>query len=416
MKLLNLVLALLGVHACSAQYSPQSYVDRQCGTDLNNLWLDVIAVVDNSHGMTNGGVQSVAANIASVFSSGTRIGSNSTEPRTTRVGLVTYNSAAKLDADLNKFQDLDGLYNGVFKDLSDVVDTTDSFLATGLNAAEELLQSQSLNTTRDHYKKVIIVYASEYKGSGELDPVPVANRLKGSGVVIVTVAYDQGGDEGLLRDLANIASPGFAYSNAPNNAGNLVGQIQDSLLQSMFLCIIFIFSSYLFTANCFCPNDWTQYRASYSDQKSFRYGVCFLPVNLPAVWNAAKMACRMKSNHAHLAAEFDQSKHDFIFNLAQDSNFKPNPFTYHIGLNFVNGAWVWDQPAGQSPVNLKSWTNWQSSYPKSPASLSGVSNIQTGLTTQWNNVALFVGAQDYVCETYSCDTNNYCDANIVYNN
>ncbi|CAO4363146.1 unnamed protein product [Caenorhabditis nigoni] len=40
-------------------YNPQSYTDRPCGDDLSNLWLDVIAVVDNSQGMTTNGLISV---------------------------------------------------------------------------------------------------------------------------------------------------------------------------------------------------------------------------------------------------------------------------------------------------------------------------------------------------------------------
>ncbi|EFP12247.1 hypothetical protein CRE_04222 [Caenorhabditis remanei] len=400
MKLHTLSLALIGVYACSADYDPASYVDRSCGTDLSNLWLDVIAVVDNSRGMTNKGLSYVASSIISVFGKNTRIGSSSAEPRTTRLGLVTYNSVATQNADLNQYQSIEDAYYGIYGALSTTVNTTESYLTTGLNAAVELFSRQSFRSNRQHYRKVIIVYASEYNGRGEFDPVPIANRLKASGVNIITIAYEQPGSAGLLQGLSQIASPGFSFSG-DNIAGNLVKEIQTALLQS----------------NCFCPNDWTQYRGSYSDPTSYRYGVCLLPVNLPKVWASAKMACSMKSNRTHLATEFTQAKHDFIFNLAQHSNFKQNPYTYHIGLNFVNGAWIWDQPAGQSPVNLKSWSNWQTGFPiGSPASQSVVSNIQNGVTTKWNNIAMYTAAADYVCETYSCDTDNYCDADFVYDN
>lgn len=56
------------ISACSAQDSSTtpspSYTDRRCGEDLGNLWLDVVAVVDNSIGMTNGGLTSVGKLIA----------------------------------------------------------------------------------------------------------------------------------------------------------------------------------------------------------------------------------------------------------------------------------------------------------------------------------------------------------------
>lgn len=53
----------LSVYAnpAEAQSSPAPipYVDRKCGDDLSNLWLDVVAVVDNSKGMRNDGLTDV---------------------------------------------------------------------------------------------------------------------------------------------------------------------------------------------------------------------------------------------------------------------------------------------------------------------------------------------------------------------
>lgn len=37
-----------------------SYVDRPCGKDPKHLWLDIVAVVDNSKEMTDDGVLSVS--------------------------------------------------------------------------------------------------------------------------------------------------------------------------------------------------------------------------------------------------------------------------------------------------------------------------------------------------------------------
>ncbi|EFP12230.1 hypothetical protein CRE_04172 [Caenorhabditis remanei] len=389
---LGLLILLLLVSVYADTYSPLSYVDRPCGMDLSNLWLDVVVVVDNSQGMTNNGLDNVAANILNVFSSGTRIGSNSSEPRTTRLGLVTYNSNATQQADLNKYQSINDAGNGIFDSLSTVVYTADSYLATGLTLAEKMFIEQSVNTIRGHYKRVVIVYASEYNEDGELDPLSVANRLKLSNVKIITVAYEQPGSVGLENGLSQIASPGFSFSN---NVVNISQEIQNALLQS----------------NCFCPSNWIQYHTSYSDPASSRYGVCLQLVGVLANWVAAKNGCRMKSN-TNLATEFNQAKHDFILEAVKDnSGFQRNPYQYHIGLNYINDDWVWDQPAGQPPVKLQSWFNWGTGFPNAPASQSAVSNIQSGVTTKWTNVAMYTGAANYVCETYSCDTDNYCDDN-----
>ncbi|EFP12279.1 hypothetical protein CRE_04168 [Caenorhabditis remanei] len=377
---MNLHIILLSLVAYADTYSPLSYVDRPCGTDLSNLWLDVVLVVDNSQEMGSQRLHDVTSNILSVFGADTRIGSNSVEPRTTRVGLVTYNSAATLNADLNQFQSFSDLRNGVISFLKVAANTKDSYLATGLAMAAQVLNVQGL---RDHYQKVIIVYASKYSGYGDLDPQPIADRLKGSGVKIITVAY---GDETVLESLS---SPRFGFNSASGYP-----QIQNALLES----------------NCYCPHTWIQYRTDYSDRSSSPYGVCILPVNLAANWFAAKYQCSNSWNNSHLATEFNQAKHDFIFNVAKDY-LRQNPYQYHIGLHYANGDWVWDQPAGQPQVNLQRWSNWQAGFPiGSPASQSGVSNIQNGVTTKWNNVPLYTMTADFFCETYSCDTDNYCDA------
>ncbi|KAF1771439.1 hypothetical protein GCK72_003265 [Caenorhabditis remanei] len=355
----------------------------------------VVAVVDNSQGMNNGKLNEVASNILSVFMSGTRIGSDANEPRTTRLGLVTYNNVATQKADLNQYQSIGDAANGIFVALSTVVDTTDSYLATGLTLAEKMFNDQSANTTRGHYKRVVIVYASEYKGGGELDPLPVASRLKLSGVNIITVAYPQSGDDGLLKSLSQIASPGFSFVNDNGQGGNLVQKIQGSLLQS----------------NCFCPNDWIQYRESYSDPTSSRYGVCIQAVTIPASWLAAKLSCSNKRTNSNLATEFSQAKHDFIFNLAQNTTGFSPPYQYHIGLNYVSsGSWVWTQPTGRQQVPLQQPFMWLSGYPKPASTQSAVINHQSGQETGWQNIATMTGSFNYVCETYSCDTDNYCDA------
>ncbi|EFP12267.1 hypothetical protein CRE_04178 [Caenorhabditis remanei] len=408
MKLgLLFLLYLISVNADS--YSPLSYVDRPCGDDLTNLWLDVIAVVDNSRGMTVNGLNyvsifsltmpsslftkfQIASNIASVFGFGTRIGLNASEPRTTRLGLVTYNSVATQMADLNQYQSLHDAFNRIFDDLSNTVDTTESYLSTGLTLAEKMFNDQSVNSTRAHYQKVVIVYASKYQTNGESNPESIADRLKLSGVKIITVAY--GNAYGLMKSLSIIASPGFAFSNLVVSPGNLVGQVQTSLLES----------------NCFCPDGWVQYRESYFDPASSRYGVCVQLVSLQANWLSAKMSCI--NRNSNLATEFNQDKHDFIFNVARNTKGFAPPYKYHIGLNYVSASWAWTQPTDRQQVPLQQPLMWLSGNPKPASTQSGVMNMQSGQGTGWISIAEMTGSANYVCETYSCDTDNYCDENM----
>ncbi|EGT45088.1 hypothetical protein CAEBREN_08613 [Caenorhabditis brenneri] len=163
MKLFTLLL-LLGVYGCYSQTASPAYYDRRCGEDLGNLWLEVVAVVDNSKGMTNKGLINIAANIASVVSNNTRIGTDPNEPRTTRLGLVTYNAVASEAANLDTYQSLDDVYDGVFGALGHVSSSDESYLVHGLALAEDILEAgKQTAVNRTHFQRVVIVYASTYK-------------------------------------------------------------------------------------------------------------------------------------------------------------------------------------------------------------------------------------------------------------
>ncbi|PIC54145.1 hypothetical protein B9Z55_003520 [Caenorhabditis nigoni] len=376
-------------------------LDRQCGQDLTNLWLDVVVVVDNSKGMTNDGLQYIAATIPTVFAC-TRIGTNYADPRTTRVGIVTYNTDATVNADLNHFQSYDDFSNAVYQDLSSVSTSEQSYLSTGLQAAEHMIRTQNMNTTRGHYKKVVIVYASAYEGTGELDPLPVANRLTENGVYIITVVYDQGGDEGLLYQLADIATPGMAFNNTGSVGIDFVSNIQQALLQ----------------ANCFCPSGWEQYRTTFSDRFSFHYGQCLKVVTIPATWDDSRMNCKNRTTNSYLATEQSQEKHDFILEYVKNQKGMTMPYKYNIGLSWstTQNWWTWEQPAGMAPVPNGppvydgAYTNWGYQNPVERSNMLGVQNMQSGTWSYWQNILQSTGSSPYVCEAYSCDTDNYCDA------
>ncbi|PIC54150.1 hypothetical protein B9Z55_003523 [Caenorhabditis nigoni] len=379
----------------TTQCQTTTSVDRQCGQDLTNLWLDVVVVVDNSYGMTNDGLKEVAATITSVFGS-TKIGTNPMNSKTTRVGVVTYNRNDTVNADLNQFQSYNDFVNGIYHDLN-LSTSEQSFLSTGLQAAEHILQTQSSGSSRGHYKKVVIVYASAYQRTAALDPVPVANRLTEDGVFIITVAYDQGGDEGLLYQLSEIATHGMAFNNTGSGSIDLVSDIQNTLLQ----------------VNCFCPYGWEQYRISFSDRFSFHYGQCLKLVTIPATWDASKMSCNDRVKNSYLATEQSQAKHDFILDYVKNQKGMDSPYKYNIGLswNSSQNSWVWEQPAGMSPVSNRGYTNWGAGWPKEESLMMGVQNVQSGDQTYWQNILQSMGSSHYVCEAYSCDTDNYCEGN-----
>lgn len=66
-------------------------------------------------------------------------------------------------ADLNQYQSLDDVYDNVFRALSSVSTSEESYLANGLARAEDVLEAGKQGYNRTHYQRVVIVYASAYK-------------------------------------------------------------------------------------------------------------------------------------------------------------------------------------------------------------------------------------------------------------
>ncbi|CAL2032899.1 unnamed protein product [Caenorhabditis brenneri] len=399
MKSSSILFFLCSITLCFGSTSSNcvdSYVDRICGEDQTKLWLDIVIVVDNSQGMTNMGLTSVAAEISSLFVDGQQLGIQPNNPRTTRVGLVTYNQVATVVADLNTFTSTDNLAETVFNVLNKVAPVKDSYLHTGLEAANELLEKQSFNTDRAHYQKLVIIYASDYKGTGTQDPLPLAIRMQQT-IAIATVGYSQDNSAGFLDQLSKIATPGYNFTN--ENGENTVAELRRTMLQ----------------VNCYCPNGWYQMRQSYSNENSFKYGVCILPVTLQATWLASKLSCRNHWNRAFLLNEYTQTKHDYVLQIVRNITAFKQPYTYFNGLSYSNGNWQWEQPVGENPVQLQSWTDWNPGFPTASSTATVGINVQaasSSISTGWQNTRKDLTSM-YICEVATCDSTNYCAAEDI---
>ncbi|CAB3405468.1 unnamed protein product [Caenorhabditis bovis] len=311
---------LFVVLACGGSLA--EYADRRCPCTFENIWLDVVVVVDTSAGMTQDGVVQISATIASVFGS-TRIGpNNSNDPRYTRIGLVTYANTAIINSDLLKYKTTDDFVEDLFSVLQ-VTTIEESILEKGLYAAESVLVS-----SRNATQKVVIVFASSYRSDGENNPVPTAMRLRQSGVTLITIAYDQTGDSMMIRKIGDLATPGNAFTNTDLN---LVGEIVNALC----------------AANCFCPDLWRQLTSEFGNTAAaYKLGSCLRLSEIPAMWTSAKFACRNMHRSGFLATEFTQEKHTYLLEMMKHDAVQSEPYAYHIGLSYVNGAYNWEQPVG----------------------------------------------------------------------
>uniref|UniRef100_A0A8R1E6K7 VWFA domain-containing protein n=1 Tax=Caenorhabditis japonica TaxID=281687 RepID=A0A8R1E6K7_CAEJA len=152
-RLLTLLIAVLAA-------SPAiSVTDRSCGADLTRLWLDVVFVIDNSKNMN---MYRVYDTISSLFNPLVQIGTGYDDPRSTRVGFITYNYNATDVADFYKLQSFDDLNSQIQRlsttPLSRVEDT---YLDTGLQAAIRMVNATG--GLRDNYKKIVVLFTSKYE-------------------------------------------------------------------------------------------------------------------------------------------------------------------------------------------------------------------------------------------------------------
>lgn len=151
------------------------YTDRRCGSTYGNLWLDIVFVVDNSVGMGRSQLGSISADIETVMT-GASIGITSTNPRTSRVGIVTYNAVATTVscqepsqchfqfqvADLNTFKSTKDFTDKISSYAPTISNVETSYLSSGLEQAEKIFED-GYTIDRDVVRKVIVVYASTYE-------------------------------------------------------------------------------------------------------------------------------------------------------------------------------------------------------------------------------------------------------------
>ncbi|CAP23540.2 Protein CBG03097 [Caenorhabditis briggsae] len=431
-----------------------NYMDRQCGENLSNLWLDIVCVVDISKGMTNQGLTKVAANIASVFSMGTRIGTQAGEPRTTRVALATYNQNAKINAGLDVYQSLDDLYDDIFTVLHAVSSTDESYLARGIAAAGDLLHIAKQNDNDGALLEDLALVGSPNFNFANTDSNPVGEI---QGALLQANCFCPNGWTQYRTSYAYVNSYRFGVCIAPTlssavwRAAKLSCRNQwknvyllnephpkhDSIQNTLPIphrTLLFKWAWYweqpdgqplkqlhhwtngnpwypksdssltVFQfpinqnfesgmVNCFNPDGWTQYRSSYSYVDSSRFGVCMAATVIEANWRAAQFSCRSQYSNAYLINEYDLNKHKYILDFLQNITEFKKPYTYHLGLSYSKG------------------TYWNPGYPKSDSTLTGVTNFenQGEESSGWQNVNVNKEYQFYLCEVAACDTENFCE-------
>ncbi|CAB3398159.1 unnamed protein product [Caenorhabditis bovis] len=304
--------------------------DPECPCIFNNLWLDMVFLIDDSTLMQQTGLFEIGSSINSLFGySNIRIGTGYADPRSTRVGVITYNEDTTIVADLDAFHSKDELVDTVMH--LKLSDSDKSDLTKALKEASSLL----LTTKRENFQPVIVVFASAYRQYNGEDLKATADKIKQQGIKLIVVSYVERNADLSIEKLADLASPGgFAFDNFNPNI-----DIPDVIRIS--LCRM----------NCFCTESWTQYSETFGDSASHQFATCVKVLDVPLAWAPASIECQNVAYRGYLTNEYNQKKHDFNYNLFKNYTAK-GPYSYHIGLSFSNGEYVWAQPQGFSKIKL----------------------------------------------------------------
>ncbi|CAO4364670.1 unnamed protein product [Caenorhabditis nigoni] len=356
----------------------QSVTDRSCGSDLTRLWLDIVFVVDNSKNMN---LYNVYNTISALFSPLIQIGTGYDDPRSTRVGFITYNYNATDVADLYMLQSYNDL-NQQIQLLSTTPLSRDdhSYIDSGLGAAIRMINAtQGL---RDNYQKVVVFFTSQYDYYYNY-PEDQAKILKSLGATVITV--NTGGDDNVQQNLHDkIASKQMAFTMADGNTTQELTRV-------------------LLAINCFCRPDWMQYHYPLKSKDIYQnYGVCVYSPAIAMNRINAQNYCHGLTMTSYLVSELDQQKRAFNWEYLNSNGSATHAF--YNGLTSFNGTWWWDQPNG-----MPMWPLDPSSG-AAPQRAGCVADMKySDGTYSWTPISC-TNLFRFLCESVACDTDNYCDS------
>jgi alpha-tectorin len=356
-------------------------LDRNCGNTINKVWLDIVAIIDISTSMRPEGLSQVQANLASIVGQMTL---NSVPGYSTRIALVTFASNASIAYPYEAFSDSGSFFGNVFNITLSNENTVN--ILSGLTVANSIFASKKVPNRRN----VVILYTSAFDDTNVDSPVPLANVMREDNIKIITVAFSKNADE--VSKVGELAWPGYNFTSYQPD---LIERISDSLCQ----------------ANCFCPPSWQQYTKDINDPYAQGYGVCLYFSSTVSAWTPASYACRseLPGSTAYLVTESTQEKTNFNQAYVKKSVQNGGKLSYHNGLQYQNGQYVWQQSNSSIIVPLSpAYTNWNPGYPNLNVGQCVKDDRVLGQTYRWTNENCFSAFLNYICEVSTCDTDNYC--------
>ncbi|GMR52385.1 hypothetical protein PMAYCL1PPCAC_22580, partial [Pristionchus mayeri] len=325
----------------------------------NDIWLDVVVILDTSEAMGKNALDDAGALIESFISDGFDdfLVTDTNAPFYTRVGVISMANTPTVLYNLNmtktdKVQGKASISKGVLE-----IDVLAAF-----EAALNMFNDGLLRNPERANARQVVYYMTDSDPKNNLNGL---NQFKASkGVIIVNNFLQEGEVE--LPGLKELASEGYYFTNE-----NYMQALQS-------FC----------KANCFCPPELDAYAGA--DPAIKAAGGCYHPAPAGVPFNKAKTTCANAGGI--LAAIHDEQKGKFVQQLMSKAKSDYIWFGYE---READGVWRWEDQSTDS------YTNWDVDEP-STASVAKCAFM--GATTdelKWGAGNCQLGFP-YICQYTPC--------------
>ncbi|GMS98919.1 hypothetical protein PENTCL1PPCAC_21094, partial [Pristionchus entomophagus] len=329
------------------------------GWRYNDIWLDVVVILDTSEAMGKTALMDAGALIESFISDGDDdfLITETNAPFYTRVGVISMAEKATVMYNLNmtktdKVQGKAWINEGFPR-----INVVDAY-----EAALKMFNEGLISRPERVNARQVIYYMTDSDPKNNLN---VLNQFKASqGVIIVNNFLEEGEVE--LTALKELASKGYYFSN-----DNYAISLQS-------FC----------KANCFCQREKNALGGT--DPATKASGGCYHPAPAGVPFNKAQKTC--ENTGGNLASIHDAEKGRFVQQLMS----KVNSNYFWFGYNKSDdGAWKW------TDQSTDSYTNWDVNEPNSAAVAKCAYMDATTAGLKWGAGNCQMGFP-YVCQYTPC--------------
>ncbi|GMS85833.1 hypothetical protein PENTCL1PPCAC_8008, partial [Pristionchus entomophagus] len=359
--LLLLFFCAVGIDAFQAPYC-------NCGVDkfgfpvgwrYNDIWLDVVVILDTSEAMGKAALEDAGALIESFISDGfdNFLITDTNAPFYTRVGVISMAKEAKILYNLNmtkadKIHGKASIKEGVLE-----INVVDAY-----EAALKMFNEGLITRPERVNARQVIYYMTDSDPKNNLNGL---NQFKASQGVIIVNNFLEEGEVG-LPGLKELASEGYYFTN-----DNYAISLQS-------FC----------KANCFCQREKNAFGGA--DLAIKASGGCYHPSPAGVPFNKAQKTC--ENTGGNLASIHDAEKARFV--QQQMSKVNSNYFWFGYSKSY-GGNWKW------TDQSYAAYTNWNDNEPNSAAVAKCTYMDATTTGLKWGAGNCQMGFP-YVCQYTPC--------------